>query len=43
MVELEATAASILSFDVQVVPGLFQIEGYAHAMLLAGRTPTSTS
>jgi transcriptional regulator with XRE-family HTH domain len=39
-VELEATATSILSFSVQVVPGLLQTESYARAVLLAGRHPT---
>jgi len=38
-VELEATATRILSFDVQVVPGLLQTEHYARAVLLAGRHP----
>ena len=38
-VELEAMATRILSFDVQVVPGLLQTEGYARAVLLAGRHP----
>jgi Domain of unknown function (DUF5753) len=36
-VELEASTTSIQSFDVQVVPGLLQTEGYARAMLQAGR------
>ena len=36
-VELEAAATSIQSFVVQVVPGLLQTEGYARAMLRAGR------
>lgn len=38
-VELEATATRLLSFDVQVVPGLLQTEAYARAVLLAGRHP----
>lgn len=38
-VELEATATRLLSFDVQVVPGLLQTEGYARAVLSAGRHP----
>ena len=38
-VDLEATATRILSFDVQLVPGLLQTENYARAVLLAGRHP----
>ena len=38
-VDLEATATRILSFDVQLVPGLLQTEHYARAVLLAGRHP----
>lgn len=38
-VELEATATRILSFVVQLVPGLLQTERYARAVLLAGRHP----
>jgi transcriptional regulator with XRE-family HTH domain len=36
-VELEATATSILSLSMQLVPGLLQTEGYARAVMLAGR------
>jgi transcriptional regulator with XRE-family HTH domain len=38
-VELEVTASSIQSFDVQVVSGLLQTESYARAVLGAGRHP----
>jgi transcriptional regulator with XRE-family HTH domain len=38
-VELEATATSILSLSMQLVPGLLQTEGYARAVMLAGRHP----
>lgn len=36
-VELEESATAIRSFQVQVVPGLLQTEGYARAVLSAGR------
>jgi transcriptional regulator with XRE-family HTH domain len=39
-VDLEAAAAAIRSFQVQVVPGLLQIEPYARAVLEAGRLGT---
>jgi transcriptional regulator with XRE-family HTH domain len=37
-VELEAAAAIIRSFEVQIVPGLLQTEEYAREVLSAGRT-----
>ncbi|MBE2998878.1 helix-turn-helix transcriptional regulator [Nocardiopsis sp. HNM0947] len=38
-VELEAEAISLRAFEVQVVPGLFQTEAYARAVLSAGWPP----
>jgi hypothetical protein len=40
LIRLEATAEEILTFEVQIVPGLLQTDAYAHAASVASWAPT---